>query len=181
MEDLERLVRSCVKAIEKVKAVTTDMRKILSTELDSPAKKSQINKIVSAALERARHNSQPQITMITNLDDSLDALYPFRTLVPLFVNIVENAVESIGGEGTITVKTRKDEGRAVITITDTGCGIAEERQGRIFEPFYTTKKERMGLGLSICRDILEEFKGTISVESKVNQGTTIRLELPSSS
>jgi HAMP domain-containing protein len=97
MEDLERLVRSCVKAIEKVKAVTTDMRKILSTELDTPAKKSQINKIVSAALERVRHNSQPRITLITNLDESLDAVYPFRTVVPLFVNIVEDAVESIGG------------------------------------------------------------------------------------
>ncbi|MDT5060030.1 MAG: two-component system, NtrC family, sensor kinase, partial [Acidobacteriota bacterium] len=70
----------------------------------------------------------------------------------------------------------------VIEFADTGTGIKPEDLLKVWEPFFTTKAEGKGtgLGLAICRRIVEEHKGTINIESKVDQGTMVRITLPSS-
>jgi len=99
-------------------------------------------------------------------------------------NLLNNAADAMGkrtGEGgTITVGTDYDkkEKRVHLWVKDTGYGMSEEEMKKIFQGSFTTKKSGHGIGLSICKKIIDNHKGTIEVESKLNQGTTFRVKLP---
>ena len=100
----------------------------------------------------------------------------------VIVNLLTNAIESMPKGGTISVTLEWDAENAesVLNISDEGAGIPMENQGRIFQPFFTTKIEERGtgLGLSIVRSILSEHKGSIEVESNPVQGSTFTVRLP---
>lgn len=105
-------------------------------------------------------------------------------LIQVFLNLLVNAAQAIpeGGveDNQITVQTRVKGAEVMVAITDTGRGISEEQMERIFEPFVTSKIEGrgMGLGLSICRNIIQRLDGRIEVESKVGEGSTFTIYLP---
>jgi len=98
----------------------------------------------------------------------------------VLINLLRNAAYATSentGEIRITVAANKDH--AVIQVQDNGCGIPEEYLPRIWEPFFTTKgDEGTGLGLDICRRIIEEHHGAITCTSRVNVGTTFTISLP---
>jgi two-component system NtrC family sensor kinase len=100
----------------------------------------------------------------------------------VFMNLIINAAEAMGGEGRLTVATRLDAERQVVQarLGDTGHGISQENLGRIFDPFFTTKEigHGTGLGLAISFGIVKEHGGTIVVESAEGAGTTFTIELP---
>ncbi|MGD7046073.1 PAS domain S-box protein [Jeotgalibacillus proteolyticus] len=96
----------------------------------------------------------------------------------VFLNLFMNAIEAMPAGGTLTVHLEKESKKAIVTIQDTGNGIDEERLKKLGEPFYSTKEKGTGLGLMICRKIIEIHKGSLTVESKLNEGTTVRLTLP---
>lgn len=95
-------------------------------------------------------------------------------------NLVRNAREAMDGrEGArLAVSVLRDAGNAVVQVADNGPGIAPDKLDRIFQPFVSTKGKGMGLGLAICREIVESHGGRIEVESAVEQGTTFTLRLP---
>jgi len=93
-------------------------------------------------------------------------------------NLLLNAAESIDGKGYIDMKMYPLKHHyAVIRITDNGCGMSRELLKSIFDPFFTTKPSGTGLGLSIVHSILESYNTWLEVESSVNKGTTITLQL----
>jgi two-component system nitrogen regulation sensor histidine kinase NtrY len=96
------------------------------------------------------------------------------------LNLVDNAVEAVGGRGEVRVETRAlaEGGRVQITVTDTGPGIRPEDRERLFQPYFSTKTTGMGLGLPIVSEIVAEHGGTIRVEDAVPRGTTFVIELP---
>jgi len=96
-----------------------------------------------------------------------------------FLNFVKNALESISGEGavTLTVRTRED-GRVGVRIADTGCGMAAEEVDRIFNPEYTTKEKGLGLGLPLAHEIVRGHGGEIRVLSRKGEGTAFEILLP---
>ena len=103
----------------------------------------------------------------------------------VFMNLLVNACHAIEANqletlGTITVRTWADEDNAFVAISDTGCGMSEEVQRRIFEPFYTTKEmgKGTGLGLSISHEIIKKHGGELTVVSEVGTGTTFTIRLP---
>lgn len=96
-----------------------------------------------------------------------------------FFNFVKNAMESISGEGTVTLSIRKPEkGRVSIRIVDTGCGMTSEEVDRIFNPEYTTKEKGLGLGLPLAHEIIRGHGGEILVVSRKGKGTTFEILLP---
>ncbi|MGB2908594.1 MAG: ATP-binding protein [Candidatus Aminicenantaceae bacterium] len=103
-----------------------------------------------------------------------------RELNQVFINILNNALEATESRGRITIKTREDDDRIRIQITDNGSGIPPERLALVFEPGYTTKGRGVGtgLGLAISYRIIEDHGGTISIESQPGEGTTVFLALP---
>lgn len=102
-------------------------------------------------------------------------------LIRIITNLVKNAIQSIPDqqeEKSILVTIKRDENNVLITVYDNGIGIAPEYFNRIFEPKFTTKSSGMGLGLGIIRNIIENYKGTITLESKKGIGTTFTVSLP---
>jgi len=102
-------------------------------------------------------------------------------LQQVFVNLMNNAADAMGGRGAITLATRAVDATSVeVSVSDTGCGIPEEDLGHLFTPFYTTKApgKGTGLGLSIVYGIVKMHRGQISATSRVGEGTTFRVTLP---
>jgi signal transduction histidine kinase len=94
------------------------------------------------------------------------------------LNLLLNAVQAMDGAGAIRVEISLLKSDAVITVADTGRGIAPEHLPNIFRPFYTTKAKGTGLGLSLSRRIANEHHGRIEVTSEVGKGSTFLLVLP---
>ena len=96
----------------------------------------------------------------------------------VLLNLLLNAVQAIEGPGSVKVEILSQDDFASISVTDTGRGIAPEHLPNIFRPFYTTKGNGTGLGLSLARRIVEEHRGRIEVTSEVGKGTMFRVLLP---
>jgi len=94
------------------------------------------------------------------------------------LNILINAQQAMPHGGTMTVTTRAEGASAVIEIADTGTGISEEDRERVLRPFFSTKAEGSGLGLSITQRVIHEHGGTLSFESRRDAGTTFTIRLP---
>jgi len=96
------------------------------------------------------------------------------------VNIIMNAAQAMPEGGRIRIKTGLNDQYVFIAISDTGVGIKEENLDRIFEPFFTTKEKEQGtgLGLSLCKRLIEANAGKIEVQSKIGQGTTFTIMIP---
>jgi signal transduction histidine kinase len=94
------------------------------------------------------------------------------------LNIFLNAIQATPDGGSITIKVEEEKDYYRIEIQDTGQGINQENVKKIFNPFFTTKEKGSGLGLSIVRKIIEGHRGTIAIESKEGEGTTVKISLP---
>jgi len=96
----------------------------------------------------------------------------------LILNLTKNALEAMPLGGALTVSVTKESEHYKIEISDTGKGIPKEALSKIFNPFFTMKETGTGLGLVVCKRIVEMHKGTIEIQSKVNEGTIISIYLP---
>ncbi len=99
-------------------------------------------------------------------------------LEQVFLNLFTNALDAMPAGGRLKVQARHLGGRVEVRIADTGAGIPPDELKRIHEPFYTTKQEGFGLGLAICRSILWESGGEMTVDSQLGRGTTVTVVLP---
>ncbi|AHD04495.1 PAS domain S-box protein [Paenibacillus larvae] len=100
-------------------------------------------------------------------------------LKQLFIHLLKNAVESMEHGGKILIQIRgHGKDRICVRITDQGCGIAPEQMHKLGEPFYTTKEKGTGLGMMISYKIIEDHQGTMEIESKMGEGTTVSVYLP---
>jgi signal transduction histidine kinase len=109
---------------------------------------------------------------LPNVDHDSDQIHQ------VVLNLLLNAEQAIDGPGSIqvTISSRKD--KAAITVADSGRGITPEQLPNIFRPFYTTKGNGTGLGLSLARRIVEDHKGRIEVDSELGMGTEFTVTLP---
>jgi len=98
----------------------------------------------------------------------------------LFLNLILNAIQAIGKKGVITIELKYINVQNIIKvcIADTGHGISEDMTANIFDPFYTTYSENVGLGLFVCQQIVKRLGGSIRVESKINEGSVFIISLP---
>ena len=96
------------------------------------------------------------------------------------LNLVRNSIDALGGHrsGTITVATEPGGDMVEVAVSDDGPGLAPEVRERAFEPFFSTKPDGIGIGLSICRTIVEAHGGTIAVETGTDRGTEFRFSVP---
>ncbi|MHB8836695.1 MAG: PAS domain-containing protein [Candidatus Methylomirabilia bacterium] len=94
--------------------------------------------------------------------------------------VITNALDAMQERGTLRCRVQAADGAVTASIADTGPGIPRELMGRLFTPFHTTRAEHggTGLGLSIAKRIIDDHRGTITIESVVGQGTTVRITLP---
>jgi signal transduction histidine kinase len=99
-------------------------------------------------------------------------------IVRAFTNILKNAEDAMPQGGKLSIKSDENEGLVKVWFTDTGSGISEENQKKMFQPLFTTKAKGMGFGLAICQRIVEAHGGEITVESSPGSGSIFRVDLP---
>lgn len=121
-----------------------------------------------------------RIDFSISLDETLPALEVDASgLKQVFLNLLINAVQSIPAKGEISIETtRLTMEKIQITIKDTGGGMSDDVQKKIFMPFFTTKSQGTGLGLSIVQRIINDHSGDVIIESKIHQGTKVMIILP---
>ena len=143
--------------------------------------------VAEAVACMARDPAKDGITLRIDIDRNLNVRADEKQLTQVFFNLLLNARQSIvGHNGRITVEAAPRDGESVVVrVRDTGCGIAPDILGSVFDPFVSTRKggrdgrsKGSGLGLAICRDIVQEHRGTISVESEAGRGSTFTITLP---
>ena len=119
------------------------------------------------------------ITKIPSEENRLTISGDSNLLRKVFTNVLLNAIQSLpNGEGMVQVAVSNPNGKIITSVTDTGCGIKPEILRNLFRPFQTTKKGGMGIGLCHTRSIVEAHGGRIRIESEINCGTRVEIELP---
>jgi len=142
-----------------------------------------LNEVVRAALELERHQlAGSNITVAAELEPGLPHVSgEEQELQQIVLNLVLNAFEAIAATrpgGAITVSTHADEEKVWVSIRDDGPGVPPEVADRAFQPFFTTKEERLGLGLGIARELAIAHGGDIAAHSVEGVGTIVTLSLP---
>jgi len=143
----------------------------------------QVNDIVGrvAQLFQAQFEAPGRAAIACNLelDNHLEPIAADPELLHRALsNLVLNAMDAMPNGGSLTLRTRRDHGTALIEIADTGSGLTQEECERIFTPYYTSKQHGTGLGLVIVQSVVSDHGGTIGVQSEPGRGTTFVIELP---
>jgi signal transduction histidine kinase len=136
---------------------------------------------IDMCLNLLSNNLRHRIKVHTDYGELGQVRGPSGQLNQVFMNILSNAQHAIEGQGEITITTRRDGERVVISIRDTGCGMPEDVRQRIFDPFFTTKAPGVGtgLGLSLSYGIISRLGGTIECKSQVGVGSEFIVSFPS--
>jgi signal transduction histidine kinase len=136
----------------------------------APRQEVDIHDGIEDTLTIMKHRLKYGVTIVRDYDRALPRVTVFGSeLNQVWTNLIDNAVDAMGGEGTLTVRTRRIRDRAVVEIGDTGPGVPPEIQGRVFEPFFTTKGVGRGTGLGLdisWRIIVNRHGGNIRLESE---------------
>jgi signal transduction histidine kinase len=142
--------------------------------------RSSLNTTVEHAVMLARQQvlSQPIKIELRKAPDLPDVEHDSDQIHQVLLNLLLNAVQAIDGPGAVRVEIGVRGDCAAVLVHDTGRGIPEDRLPNIFRPFYTTRGNGTGLGLSLTRRIVEEHHGRINVTSVVGKGTTFEVLLP---
>ncbi len=137
-----------------------------------------INNILESAAPRCLENKIKIIKDISS--DKLELYIDKIRMENAIMNFISNSIEAMpeGGKLSVSVKMEKISEKVIIKISDTGEGIPQENIDKIFEPFYTSKKDGTGLGLALSFQTVKSHSGELDIESKLNEGTTIKISIP---
>lgn len=142
--------------------------------------KIKLNELVDETLAMAKDRLELQQVVVEKHYNSSAYVYVDVEKIKIaFLNVIINAVEAMEqGKGILKVTTNADKSNGIITITDNGCGMDETAITKLFEPYFTNKSNGNGLGLANTQNIIFNHKGSISVQSVVNEGTTFTINIP---
>jgi two-component system NtrC family sensor kinase len=186
LEDVRRIVKAIDgvtstnnMAVDRMVKIVDSLRtfgRVDRSELDVV----DLHEGIESTLAILRHELRGRITVEKEYGELPRVeCYP-NQVHQIFMNLIVNAAQAIRGEGTITIRTRHVDDHVEIDIADTGVGIAAETMARIFDPGFTTKGKRMGMGMGllITRKIVDRHGGRLRVDSEVGVGTTFTVRLP---
>jgi signal transduction histidine kinase len=173
------LIQDCREGTERIKKIVIDLKDFAHPGEDK-LQVADINNGMESTLNVVSNELKYKATVTTDFGVLPEVkCYP-QQLNQVFMNILVNAAQAIEEQGEINIKTTHVNGYVEIAISDTGSGISEENLNKIFDPFFTTKDvgKGTGLGMNIAYNIIKKHNGTIDVESKVGEGTTFTIRIP---
>ncbi|MBL4238175.1 sensor histidine kinase [Vibrio fluvialis] len=144
-----------------------------------------VNPIIDESITLVKTGSKKRdVEFVTDLHAQSSVEVNRHQLLQILVNLQMNAIHAMNGKGKLTIRSEDwcEHGEvlgAIVHIEDEGCGIKPEHLKRVFDPFYTTKREGTGLGLSVSQSLLCQTGGEIRVQSEVGKGSTFSVYLPS--
>lgn len=179
MEMTQRVTRTIIEQIETLSVIATNF----STLARMPENKNEVihlNEVLSSVTGMYNSDAKNEFDFIIPSYD-IQIFADKTQLIRVFTNIIQNAIQAIAedNKGMITLRVKKIKDNFVrISISDDGMGIDKEKQERLFQPYFTTKTSGTGLGLAMCKDIIEQLNGRITFESALQKGTTFFIDLP---
>lgn len=178
-EDLNTIIQE-VDRLNKLVVQVLDYAKLKELNLTSFSLNNLVNKIVVLFKQEIKNK---QIIFYLELSSDISLIEADKDQIrQILMNVVINAIQAIPEKGKIKIKTEKDllrgEPAVKLVIEDNGIGIAEKDLNQIFDPFFSTKEQGSGLGLSIVYKLVEGHQGEIKVESKEGEGTKFIIFLP---
>jgi len=185
--DLEAARRSVEWIVEDGNRASEVIRRVraLAKKTDVEKASLDINDVVSDAMalvqrELSSHEVSPKLALAPDLPRTFgDRVQLQQVIINLVINAVE-AMESVTGRPReLTIRSgRRDPDKVFLSVTDSGAGISDTDAERVFAPFFTTKSSGMGMGLSICRSIVEAHEGRLSASRNQKDGATFEFVLP---
>jgi len=179
-QDLDLIVHETARAAEIVRGLLDFARErpVVKELLD-------LNEVTRQTLRLIRSQKPvKQVAIVEDLAADLPRVDADKNqLQQVLVNLSLNACEAMPNGGTLLISTLAQDGKVLVKLTDTGCGIKKEHLGRIFDPFFSTKPvgKGTGLGLSVSYGIIQQHGGAIEVESEEGKGSTFTVVLPAAS
>jgi signal transduction histidine kinase len=177
-------------------AIAKEMAGYISTEVDRTntlvtrfldfarplalrAQRGDITQTIDRAVEQLEHHQPSSVSVYRNYSpDVAPFVFDADLMERVFYNLLVNAAQASPPQSCITIKTRQQDDTVEIAIIDRGAGIAPKHLENIFNPFFTTKSQGVGLGLAIVSRIVDEHGGRITVESEPGSGSIFRVWLP---
>ena len=167
-------------AVEKVSRVVYALKALSGDDVVKAAIVAPLQPDMDKAL--AKYQSQMQsVELVTNFQADMPVIHADHdAMEQLCIHLVMNALQAMNYQGKLTVGLSAQDSQAIITVADTGTGIADDIKDRIFEPFFTTRLsgEGSGMGLAIVKRIVEQHQGKIEVQTEIGTGTTVTVMLP---
>lgn len=176
-EDLVKLLNDLIKEIHKVNELIHNflfLGKPITLRKGWIMPETMINEVLYIVKDKIRDG----IDINVLCEDSQPIYCDSEYMRLCITNLLVNAIQAIEGKGEVSVTCRKDNGFSHISVRDTGSGISSDELSKVFEPYYSTKKFGIGLGLAISKRFVEEHGGSIVAESEVGKGTTMHIRIP---
>jgi C4-dicarboxylate-specific signal transduction histidine kinase len=184
-EEYEEILRDVEDGIKRVKTIVSDLRSFSHHE-NEHIEQIEVADLVVSSLRFLSHEIKDKVKVEQSLTEQQTVWANKNKMINVIVNLVQNALDAMrrkqyeGETPTLTIESRLENGRSLLTVRDNGEGIEQANMDKIFDPFFTTKDvgEGMGLGLSICYRIVQEYEGQIRVRSERGKFCEFTLDFP---
>jgi signal transduction histidine kinase len=172
--DLDYLKQHRDLLLKHIDRITNIVNRMLDLAKDKPKQQIMVD-VIDSIESTLQLFSLARLTVEKNFNPVPEIKGDSEELQEIFVNLIQNAIEAMPEGGTLRLSTYLEDGRAAVEISDTGKGIPEELREKIFDPFFSTRHEGVGLGLSIAYRIIRQHGGDIKVTSEVGKGSTFKI------
>ena len=179
-QDIPELMSETREGLDRVKKIVQDLKDFSRVDTSDEWEHANLVKGLESTLNIVQNEIKYKAAVVKQLTPLPEVPCLPTQLNQVFMNLLVNAAQAIPDKGTITLRSGFDERTVWIEVGDDGCGMSAELQGRIFEPFYTTKPvgKGTGLGLSVSYSIVRKHQGQIELQSAPGKGSTFRVVLP---
>ncbi|NUO01961.1 MAG: tetratricopeptide repeat protein [Saprospiraceae bacterium] len=178
-EELQTLMNTIINGSQRTSDIIQGL-KIFSRDTGDDFLPYRVEEGIETALTLLHHKLKNKIQVEKSYQFNGVIQCQISKINQVFLNILDNAIQALGEEGTIFIETKAQNGWCIITVRDTGTGIDNATRQKIFEPFFTTKEvgKGTGLGLAISYAIIQQHRGEIRVDSTPGEGTAFIITLP---
>lgn len=178
LRDAKEIIREVLVGAKRIEKIVSCLRSYSDEKIEVEIV--NLKSCILDAITQLDLEKKKSVNVEVDIDESHQLISNKEQIKEVIINILDNAEKAIEVEGTIRVKSWREENDLKLSISDDGCGIAPEKINHIFEPFFTTREvgEGTGLGLSVAYEVVKRFGGNIDVESTLGCGTTFILSFP---
>jgi two-component system, NtrC family, sensor kinase len=166
----------------QLQRIQVTLRELINFSRPASTERTRVSvaEIVEEALNIAKYYKRIKGRVVScQVPADLPPLHGVRDqLVQVFLNLVLNAIDATARGGHIDLRAERHDGTLRVTVRDDGAGISPEHAGRVFQPYFTTKKHGTGLGLFVTRKLVNDHGGAVDFESRPGEGTVFRVTLP---
>jgi signal transduction histidine kinase len=178
-EELQTLMKTIINGSQRTSDIIQGL-KIFSRDTGDELLPYHVEEGLETALTLLHHKLKNKIRVEKSYQFNGVIQCQISKINQVFLNVLDNAIQSLEEEGCIFIETKAGAGACIITIRDTGAGMDAATKNKIFEPFFTTKEvgKGTGLGLAISYAIVQQHRGNIAVDSTPGKGATFTITLP---